>query len=386
MGKCKMPSEACAPEKVPVSGKARVTDETYVPGGLGVPVGERVPGKPLTRGVFPARKEKRRFCLFLLGGFFVCLLTAAASLCLGTLRFSPLALVRMLAGDGERVARSILIYARLPRTLAAMASGAALSVSGAVLQSVLDNKLASPGIIGVNAGAGLGVTLCLAAGTFSGFAVSCAAFSGSLITVLIIFLFSYRRNVSKTTVILGGVALNAVWNAIAESVTVLDTDAGMLSMDFRVGGFSALSYPRLVPAAVLIFAALFVLFTLCNELDVTALGDETAMGLGLAVARYRMLFLALAALLSGAAVSFSGLLGFVGLLVPHFVRRFLGGRSARLLPACAVCGAGFVLLCDLVSRLLFLPYELPVGILMSVVGGPVFLWMLVHRKPESSVR
>lgn len=374
MGKCKMPSDACAPEKVPVSGEARVTDETYVP------------GKPLTRGGFPARKEKRRFCLFLLGGFFVCLLTAAASLCLGTLRFSPLALVRMLAGDGERVARSILIYARLPRTLAALASGAALSVSGAVLQSVLDNKLASPGIIGVNAGAGLGVTLCLAAGTFSGFAVSCAAFSGSLITVLIIFLFSYRRNVSKTTVILGGVALNAVWNAIAESVTVLDTDAGMLSMDFRVGGFSAVSYPRLVPAAVLIFAALFVLFTLCNELDVTALGDETAMGLGLAVARYRMLFLALAALLSGAAVSFSGLLGFVGLLVPHFVRRFLGGRSARLLPACAVCGAGFVLLCDLVSRLLFLPYELPVGILMSVVGGPVFLWMLLHRKPESSVR
>lgn len=330
-------------------------------------------------------KERRRFCLFLSGALLVCLLAAVASLCLGSIRLSPLALIRMLAGDGDRVARSILIYARLPRTLAAMASGAALSVSGALLQKVLDNKLASPGIIGVNAGAGLGVTLCLAAGTFSGLAVSCAAFSGSLITVFLIFLFSYRMNASRTTVILGGVALNAVWNAAAESVTVLDTEVGMLGMDFRVGGFSAVSYPRLIPAVLLILAALFLLFTLCNELDVTALGDETAMGLGLAVARYRMLFLALAALLSGAAVSFSGLLGFVGLLVPHFVRRFSGSRSARLLPACAVCGAGFVLLCDLVSRLIFLPYELPVGILMSVVGGPVFLWMLLGRKRESSV-
>ena len=198
-----------------------------------------------------------------------------------------------------------------------------------------------------------------------------------------IFLFSYRVKVSKSTVILGGVALNAVWNAVAESVTVLDTDIAMLGMDFRVGGFSSVSYPRLVPAAVLIFAALFVLFTLCNELDVTALGDGTAMGLGLSVSRYRMLFLALSALLSGAAVSFSGLLGFVGLIVPHFVRRFFGSRSGRLLPACAVCGAGFVLLCDLVSRLIFMPYELPVGILMSVVGGPVFLWMLVCKKREN---
>lgn len=356
MGKCRIPNEVRAPQKEAITGKSPVPD-----------------------GFF-AKRKKWRFRLLLLGGFFVCLWIAVASLCLGSIRFSPPALFRLLFGGGGRVERSILVYARLPRTLAALASGAALSVSGAVLQSVLGNKLASPGIIGVNAGAGLGVTLCLAAGTFSGFVVSCAAFFGSLFTVLMIFLFSYRMNASKTAVILGGVALNAVWNAIAESVTVLDPDVGMLSMDFRVGGFSAVSYPRLIPAAVLILAALFVLFTLCNELDVTALGDETAMGLGLPVAGYRMLFLALAALLSGAAVSFSGLLGFVGLLVPHFVRRFCGTESGKLLPACAIFGAAFVTLCDLASRLLFMPYELPVGILMSVVGGPVFLGMLFCKR------
>ncbi len=175
-------------------------------------------------------------------------------------------------------------------------------------------------------------------------------------------------------------ALNSILNAICESVTVLDTDVAMLSIDFRVGGFSAVSYTRLLPAVCLILAALAVLFTLCNELDVVTLGDETARGVGLAVGKYRMVFLVLAALLAGAAVSFAGLLGFIGLIVPHFVRRFAGNDSGRLLPLCALSGAGFVTLCDMVARLLFAPYELPVGILMSVIGGPVFLYVLVCHK------
>ena len=318
--------------------------------------------------------------LLLGGGIAVCLLITVTSLCLGNVHFTPVQLISLFRGQGDKVSRSILLYARLPRTLASLAAGAGLAVSGAVLQNVLANRLASPGIIGVNAGAGLGVTLCCAAGTLSGLAVSCAAFGGSLITVLFIFLFSHRTNASKTTVILGGVALNSILNAVCESVTVLDTDVAMLSIDFRVGGFSAVSYMRLLPAAGLIALALAVLFTLCNELDVVTLGDETAQGVGLQVGRYRTLFLVLAALLAGAAVSFAGLLGFVGLIVPHFVRRFTGNESGRLLPMCAVAGAGFVTLCDMAARLLFAPYELPVGILMSVVGGPVFLYMLIRHK------
>lgn len=324
--------------------------------------------------------SKKHNRLLLACGIAVCLLIAVTSLCLGNVHFSPTELIPLFRGQGDRVSRSILVYARLPRTLASLAAGAGLAVSGAVLQNVLANRLASPSIIGVNAGAGLGVTLCCAAGTLSGLAVSCAAFGGSLLTVLLIFLFSHRTGASKTTVILGGVALNSILNAVCESVTVLDTDVAMLSIDFRVGGFSAVSYTRLLPAGGLIVLALAVLFTLCNELDVVTLGDETAQGVGLSVGKYRMLFLALAALLAGAAVSFAGLLGFVGLIVPHFVRRFTGNESGRLLPMCAVSGAGFVTLCDMVARLVFAPYELPVGILMSVVGGPVFLYMLIRHK------
>ena len=324
--------------------------------------------------------SKKHNRLLLGCGIAVCLLIGVTSLCLGNVHFTPAELISLFRGQGDKVSRSILLYARLPRTLASLAAGAGLAVSGAVLQNVLANRLASPGIIGVNAGAGLGVTLCCAMGTLSGLAVSCAAFGGSLLTVLLIFLFSHRTGVSKTTVILGGVALNSILNAVCESVTVLDTDVAMLSIDFRVGGFSAVSYMRLLPAAGLIALALTVLFTLCNELDVVTLGDDTAQGVGLRVGRYRMLFLVLAALLAGAAVSFAGLLGFVGLIVPHFVRRFTGNESGRLLPMCAVAGAGFVALCDMAARLLFAPYELPVGILMSVVGGPVFLYMLIRHK------
>lgn len=330
-------------------------------------------------GIFCMRNNQK-WWLLLGGGVLGSLLIAVLSLCLGSVPFTPMELLGILFGGEGGMNRSIVLYARLPRTLASLLAGAALAVSGAVLQNVLANKLASPSIIGVNAGAGLGVTLCCAVGILSGYGVSLAAFAGSLLTVLLIFFFSYRTNASKTTVILGGVALNSVLNAVCESVTVLDTDVAMLSIDFRVGGFSAISYPRLLPAAVLILLAFAVLLTLCNELDVVTLGDETAQGVGLAVGKYRMLFLALAALLAGAAVSFAGLLGFIGLIVPHFVRRLVGNESGKLLPLCAVSGAGFVTLCDLVSRLIFAPYELPVGILMSVIGGPVFLLLLVRYK------
>lgn len=326
------------------------------------------------------RAERRRFRCLLWGGLGVCGVITVLSLCLGNIVFAPGDLLDILAGRSGGAGRSILLYARLPRTLGALLAGAALAVSGAVLQNILANRLASPSIIGVNAGAGLGVTVCCAFGVISGAPMSLAAFGGSLVTVLVIFFFSRRTGASKTTVILGGVALNSILNALCESITVLDTEVAMLSIDFRVGGFSSVSYLRLAPAALIILLALTGLFTLCNELDVAGLGDETARGVGLSVGKYRMIFLALAALLAGAAVSFAGLLGFVGLIVPHFIRRLAGNESARLLPLCAVAGAGFVTLCDTASRLIFAPYELPVGILMSVIGGPVFLYLLMRHR------
>lgn len=311
--------------------------------------------------------------------FAACLLVAVMSLCLGQLVMWPWDIAASFK-SADSVSRSIFLYARLPRTLACLFSGAALAVSGAVLQNVLGNKLASPGIIGVNAGAGLGVSLCCAMGMLSGWEISVSAFIGSLVAAAIITLIAYGSGASKVTVILSGVALNSILNAVSEAICVLVPDVSVMNVDFRVGGFSAVSYERLIPAAVLITGALLVSFLFCNELEVLTLGDDTAGGLGLRVKACRFFFLGLAAIAAGAAVSMAGLLGFVGLIVPHATGRLFGGETRRLLPMSAILGATLVTACDLLARSLFMPYELPVGVLLSAIGGPAFIVLLLRRR------
>ena len=309
-----------------------------------------------------------------------CLAAAILSLLLGAVRLSPVLLWQALLGGPNSTAGYIFWYARLPRTAACLLSGAALAVSGAVIQAVLSNKLASPGIIGVNAGAGLAVTLCCALGFLSGWGIALSAFGGAMVSVLLVTFAAEKTGASRTTVILGGVAVNSFLNALSEALTTLIPDAGVLSGDFRVGGFSSVVPVRLWPAGILICVSLILILTLHNDLDVLALGEETARSLGMPVKKTRTLFLVLSAMLAGASVSFAGLLGFVGLIVPHALRSLVGSESRKLLPLCAIGGAGFVTACDLAARLLFIPYELPVGILMSVLGGPFFLWLLMKRK------
>lgn len=309
-----------------------------------------------------------------------CITAAVLSLLLGAVRLSPQQLWQALAGGPKSTAGYIFWYARLPRTAACLLSGAALAVSGAVIQAVLSNKLASPGIIGVNAGAGLAVTVCCALGLLSGWTIALSAFGGAMASVLLVMFTAEKTGASRTTVILGGVAVNSFLNALSEGLTTLVPDAGVLSGDFRVGGFSSVVPARLIPAGLLICCALAVILTLHNDLDVLALGEDTARSLGMPVKKTRTLFLILSAMLAGASVSFAGLLGFVGLIVPHAVRSLVGSESRFLLPLCAIGGAGFVTACDLAARLVFIPYELPVGILLSVLGGPFFLGLLVKRK------
>lgn len=311
----------------------------------------------------------------------VCLLAALLSVCLGAVALSPRTLWQALcSGADGSTAASILWYARLPRTAACLLAGAGLAVSGAVIQAVLANPLASPGIIGVNAGAGLAVSVCCAlGGAAAGWVVAGVSFAGGMAAVLVVVLIARKTGASRLTVVLGGVAVSTCLNAATEAVSTLFPDAAVGSADFRVGGFSAVSTPRLWPAAVLILLALAVTFTLSNELDVLSLGEDTARGLGMRVGATRTLLLALAALLAGATVSFAGVLGFVGLIVPHMARRFAGAGCGNLLPMCALCGAALVTLCDLLARLLFAPFELPVGILLSLIGGPFFLVLLAKK-------
>lgn len=286
----------------------------------------------------------------------------------------------VLEGDTESSEARILLYVRLPRVLASLVCGMALAVSGAVIQGVLANRLASPSIIGVNAGAGLAVTVCSALGILGGWRLSLFAFLGAFLTVMLVSIGAGKWGASRGTVILMGVALNAFLGALSDTIITLVPEVSVMSNDFRVGDFSSVTYGTVIPAAILILLSVAVLLTLSNQLDVLSLGEENAQGLGLNTRAMRGIFLLLSALLAGAAVSTCGLLSFVGLLVPHAVRRLATGQAKHLLPLCALMGAGFVTLCDTLARVVFAPYELPVGIIMAFLGAPFFIFVLIKGK------
>lgn len=274
----------------------------------------------------------------------------------------------------------IFLYVRLPRTLAAIVCGGALAVSGAVIQGVLANRLASPSVIGVNSGAGLAVTLCTALGVFGGWQLSLCAFMGAFSVVMLVSLCARKWGASRGTVILLGVAVNSLLGAISDAVVTFFPDVGVMSNNFKVGEFSSVTYERLIPAAILISVTVILLLTLTNELDVLTLGDENAKGLGMNTSFMRTVFLLLSALLAGCAVSIAGLVSFVGLIVPHGVRRLAGSRSSALIPLCGLFGGAFVCICDTLARTVFAPYEMPVGIIMSFLGAPFFVFVLIKGK------
>ncbi|MBQ7090136.1 MAG: iron ABC transporter permease, partial [Clostridia bacterium] len=298
----------------------------------------------------PTKRIKR---LYFIGVLFV-ICAAAAGLLLGSTLLSPATLLDALSdGFESSTATRIFGYVRLPRTAAALLCGGALAVAGAVIQGVLANRLASPSIVGVNAGAGLAVTLCTALGLYGGWQVSAFSFLGAFGAVLLVAFGARKWGTSRGTVILIGVAMNSLLGALTDTVTTFLPEVGVMSNDFRIGEFSAVTYQRLIPAAILIPLAVLIILSLRNELNILTLGGDTAKGLGLNPNRMSALFLILAALLAGCAVSLAGLLSFVGLIVPHAIRRLAGGNTSHLPALCALYGAGFVCLCDTLARTVF---------------------------------
>ena len=311
----------------------------------------------------------------------VLLLSVILGILLGSTKISLSDMLgAIVRGDYQSPEARILLYVRLPRVLGSLICGIALAVSGAVIQGVLANRLASPSIIGVNAGAGLAVTLCSAFGIIGGWQLSLFSFLGAFFAVMIVSTGAKKWGASRGTVILLGVALNAFLGAVSDTVKTFIPEVGIISNDFRVGDFSSVTYAKVIPAAVAIIVTVIVLQTLASDLDVLTLGDENAKGLGLNTGVMRIVFLMLSALLAGAAVSVCGLLSFVGLLVPHAVRRIATSKAKHLVPLSALFGAGFVTFCDTLARVVFAPYELPVGIIMAFLGAPFFIFILIKGK------
>ena len=313
--------------------------------------------------------------------FLALLAVSAAELCLGPQRYTLVQLVDALVRrEASDPVWRVLAYVRGPRLLAGLLAGSALAVAGALLQAVLNNAMASPNVIGVNAGAGFFALLAAALIPEKTNAVQLASFLGALGCAMLVYGLARLTGLSRTTLVLSGLAISGMFNAGINAIRLLWPESVSGTPGFLAGGLSGVTVRMLELSLPYLFAGLLIAFGLAADLNVLCIGEESAQSLGLNVERTRFLGILAAALLAGAAVSFAGLLSFVGLLAPHITRRLVGSDHRILFPASALLGAVCVVGCDLPSRLLFAPFELPVGILLSLIGGPFFLVLLLRHK------
>ncbi len=272
--------------------------------------------------------------------------------------------------------QQILENIRLPRTIVAMLVGVNLSLSGAILQAVMKNPLADPHIIGISSGAGLFGIFAMLVMKDAGALVTPAAFLGAMLAAILIYILAWKDGIKPIRVILAGVAVSAFLGAGISAMLIFYSEKVSGALMWMVGGLSARSwqhveilYPYTITGTILAFLA-------AKHLNILQLGDEVAKGLGLRVNLTRTILTAIAALLAASAVCVVGLLGFVGLIVPHTARLLIGSDYRILLPSAALLGAAVVTFSDTAARVIFAPVELPVGLILAMIGSPFFLYLL----------
>jgi iron complex transport system permease protein len=290
----------------------------------------------------------------------------------------PIDLAELMAGDAT--AGAIFWQLRLPRVLLAVVAGGVLAISGAAFQTLFRNPLAEPYTLGVAGGAALGAVLALQLAGQAGFiAVAGAAFVGALtVSAVILGLASSRRGLETGTLLLAGIAISLSCSALILFVQYLADFTRTFRMGrWMMGGLAVVGYGELlwlVPWALL---ATVVLLVHRWELNLLLTGEELALSRGVDLVRLRLVVLGATSLAVGALVAVTGPIGFVGLIVPHILRRWVGHDHLHLVPACLFGGGAFLATCDLVARTAMAPAELPVGVLTALLGGPFFLWLLV---------
>lgn len=294
----------------------------------------------------------------------------------------------LLSGQLSDTDEQIIAQIRLPRSLLAAAVGATLAVCGAALQGLFRNPLADPGLIGVSSGAGLAVAIAIvwlpSSGLVGLYTLSLFAFIGSLITSCLVFLVGRNgRQVETATLILAGIAINAIVGAIVGMLTYISTDQQLRALTFwTMGSFGGALWPAVGVTLSLCLPAIVWLTTRARDLNRLLLGEEEAIYMGTDARRLQWQILLLVSLGVGVGVAFSGIIGFVGLVVPHLIRLFWTADHRLLMPLSAFLGASLTLLADTFARTWAAPAEMPVGIITSLIGGPFFLWLLLRLKRE----
>jgi iron complex transport system permease protein len=309
------------------------------------------------------------------------------SIAIGSVFLSPAEIWNTLIGRGTEISTSILWKIRLPRTVLAALTGAALGISGASYQGLFRNPLADPFLIGVASGAGLGAVIALSIQwpySFWGLmAIPIAAFAMALLTVFIVYAIArIGHTVPTTNLILAGVAVSSFATSLTSFLMLRSADEVRRALGWLMGGSIQNGWTSIL--AILPFLAIgaAVLLISGHALNLLQFGDDQAQQLGLNVTRTRTRILIAASLVTATAVSFSGIIGFVGLIVPHLMRMWFGVDYRRLLPLSLISGASVLLFADVIARVVLAPQEIPVGIVTALAGAPFFLWVLRRSKNQ----
>lgn len=349
--------------------------------------------------VAASTRRRRRVGVFLAVLGVALLLTIVVAAGYGAVAIPPERVVAILAGwlgfasasetgDTDSI---VLLAIRLPRVCLGLLAGAALAVAGAALQGLFRNPLADPGLIGVSSGAAVAAAAAivlggsavafLPAGSLT-YLIPVAAFAGGLIITFVVYRIASRDGRTEVaTLLLAGIALNAISGAGIGLLIFLSDDQQLRDLNFwLLGSLGGVTWERLLPAAPLMLVPTILLAMLWRHLNAFLLGETEALHLGFDVERTKRWIVVLAALAAGSSVALTGIIGFVGLVVPHLIRLVIGPDHRSLLPASVLLGAILLLLADLLARTIVLPAELPIGILTSLIGGPFFLWLLVRRR------
>ncbi|MCH8041617.1 MAG: iron ABC transporter permease [Nitrospinae bacterium] len=318
----------------------------------------------------------------------VCLTFGAQPIGMGVVMQTLVAGVR----DGQAGIESagvpgvIVWQVRLPRILLAFLVGGSLAGVGVALQALLRNPLAEPFVLGISSGAAFGATLAMLLGvgnTFLGVStLPLWAFAGGLLAIMVVYRISVAyRMLSVHTLLLAGVILNALFSAlIMFAISIADPTQAFKMMLWLMGTLTVPEFWTLVTLLVYLACGFLILFWLARPLNILTLGDESARSLGVEVDRIKKLVFVTSALVTGAVVSIAGLIGFVGMVVPHAVRMIIGADHRLLLPVAALAGGAFLTVADTVARTALAPTELPVGVVTALIGGPFFIYLLVQRR------
>ena len=333
--------------------------------------------------------KKKRFKIALIILLVLLVISFFVTLCWGTYKVTPLEVINTLLGNGSKMQRSAIINLRLPRMLVGVSVAVALSTAGAILQTITKNDLADTGIIGINAGAAVAAVLFITystgnyyseLGQLSIFVLPFMAIIGAGITSFIIYMLSSRKGIKPRRLLLIGIGINAGLNALITFFTfrggVGDYNRVLVWTSGSLWG-AGWSYAKVIIPIVLL---MFIIVLLNHKkLDVLNLSDELATGLGLNLQKERKKFLTFAVILAGSATAFAGNIGFLGLISPHIARKLVGPYHKNFISISAIISIIIVLLADAVSRNLFSPIEIPVGITVSIFGVPYFIYLMMKE-------